>query len=199
MLGNERLDGMGMNPRTLLLVGLVFLAALARLVPHPPNFAPIGAMALFGGAHFRNRWAAFLVPLTAMLLSDCALEAATRLGLLQGWMATGWGFHRGMWYVYGSVALSAALGLLLRGKLSVWSVGGAVLGSSVLFFVITNLGTWLEWDMYPRSAEGLLACYVAAVPFFHWTLLGDAVYATVLFGGFALAEKRLAVLQPASG
>ena len=184
-----------MNSRSLVLVGMVVLAVLARLVPHPPNFTPIGAMALFAAANFRSRWAGFLVPLTAMLLSDLGLEVATRLGILGGWMATGSGFHLGMVYVYGSIILIAALGLLLRRHRSVGSVGAAVLGSAVLFFVVTNFGVWLEGLIYPRTAEGLLACYVAAIPFFHWTLLGDAFYVTVLFGAFALAEKKYPALQ----
>ena len=186
-----------MNSRNLLLVGMVLLAAFARLLPHPPNFTPIGAMALFGAAHFRSRWVGIVVPLLAMLLSDLGLEIAGRLGLLGGWMATGSGFHLGMIYVYGSILLIGLLGLLLRRHKSVASVGAAVLGSAMLFFVVTNFGVWLEGLIYPRTAEGLLACYVAAIPFFHWTLLGDAFYATVLFGAFALAEKRYPVLQAA--
>jgi hypothetical protein len=133
-----------------------------------------------------------------MFLSDVGLEIATQTGLLSGWMASGTGFHRGMGYVYGSIVLIGALGLLLRRNRSVWSVGGAVLASSVLFFLVTNFGVWLEWNMYPKSVEGLLACYTAAIPFFHWTLLGDAFYATVLFGGFAVAEKRHPAWQAAS-
>jgi hypothetical protein len=187
-----------MNPRILVLVGMVLLAALARLVPHPPNFTPIGAVALFGAAQFRSKWAAFVVPLAAMLLGDAGLELAAQTGILSGWMAKGTCFHRGMGYVYGSIVLISALGLLLRRHRSVWSVSSAVLASSVLFFLVTNFGVWLEWDMYPKSVEGLLACYTAAIPFFHWTLLGDAFYATLLFGGLALAEKKLPAFQAAS-
>jgi hypothetical protein len=186
-----------MNPRTLVLAGMVLAAALARLVPHPPNFTPIGAVALFGAAHFPSRWAAFLVPLAALFLSDLGLEAATRLGLYGGWMAGGTGFHAGMVVVYGTVVLIAALGLLLRRQRTVLTVAGATLASSVLFFVITNFGVWAEGALYPRTLAGLLTCYRAAVPFFHWTLLGDACYATVLFGGFALAQRRFPALQPA--
>jgi len=187
-----------MNSRSLILVGMVVLAVLARLVPHPPNFTPIGAMALVAAARFRSRWAGFLVPLTAMLLGDLGLEVATRLGVLGGWMATGSGFHRGMYFVYGSIVLIAAVGLLLRRHKSVGSVGAAVLASAVIFFLVTNLGVWLEGLIYPRTWDGLLACYVAAIPFFHWTLLGDAFYATVLFGTLALAEKKYPALQAAS-
>ncbi len=186
-----------MNTRTLVLVGIILLAALARLIPHPPNFTPIGALALFGAAHFQSRWAGFLVPLSAMFISDVVLQLATSIGLYGGWMAGGTGFHTGMVAVYGVVVLIAALGLLLRRKKTVLPVAGAALASSVLFFVITNFWVWAEGSLYSLTLEGLLTCYTMAIPFFHWTLLGDAYYATVLFGGFALAERRVPALQAA--
>src|SRR5262245_56444076 len=127
-----------MKPRTLVLIGMVLLAALARLLPHPPNFTPLGAVALFGAAHFRSRWTAFLVPLAALLVSDAALEVVTRLGWAGGWLAGGRGFYQGMWVVYGTIALIAAVGLLLRRRRTVPRVAAAVLGSSVLFFLVTN-------------------------------------------------------------
>jgi hypothetical protein len=186
------------SPRAWLLTALVVLAALTRLVPHPPNFAPIGAMALFGAFHFRGKWAALLVPLAAMFLSDLALEATTRLGLQSGWMAHGQGFHAGMWSVYAAFALIAVLGLLLRRKKSVPRVAAALLGSSVLFFLVTNFAVWAEGTLYPRTAEGLVTCYIAAVPFFHWTVLGDLAYGTALFGGFALAERWYPAVRTSS-
>jgi hypothetical protein len=185
-----------MNQRTLILVAVVFLAAISRLVPHPPNFTPIAAVALFGAAHLRSWWAAFLVPLAAMFVSDLGLQVTTSLGLAGGWMAGGTGFHKGMVVVYGTILLIAGLGLLLRRRKTVLTVAGATLASSLLFFIITNFAVWAEGELYPTSLAGLVACYTAATPFFHWTLLGDAFYATVLFGGFALAERHFPVLQP---
>lgn len=184
-----------MNARTLVVIGMVVLAALSRLIPHPPNFTPIGALALFGAAHFRSHWAAFLVPLSAMFLSDLGLEVITRLGLSSGWLSGGAGFHRGMPAVYGTIALIAAVGLLLRKRKTVLTVAAATFAASVLFFVITNFAVWTEGSMYPLTWDGLLICYTAAIPFFHWALLGDACYVTVLFGGFALAEKRFPTFQ----
>lgn len=73
-------------------------------------------------------------------------------------------------------------------------MAGTVLVGSILFFLVTNLAVWAMTTMYPKTWEGMVACYVAAIPFFHWTLLGDACYATILFGGFALAEWRWPVL-----
>jgi hypothetical protein len=67
----------------------------------------------------------------------------------------------------------------------------------VVFFIVSNFGVWAWWNLYPHTPEGLWACYTAAIPFFRNTLLGDATYSTVLFGGFALAERLLPVLREA--
>ncbi len=168
------------NPRFCTLVGIVLAAAAARLMPHPPNFTPLGALALFGGAHFTSTSPAFAVPLLAMLLSD---------GLL------GFGIHRLTPFVYGSFALIVVLGRLLRHRRSVPAIGSAAVAGAVLFFVITNFGVWLTGGLYPPTMEGLAACCVAAIPFFGNTLAADILYAAVLFGGFALAERRFAVLR----
>jgi hypothetical protein len=173
--------------RHIVLVGMILAAAVSRLIPHPPNFAPIAAMALFGGASFADRRLAFFVPLASMFLSDLAI------GLLSGDLSLG--LHRLIPVVYGSFALIVCLGFWLRKRRTVFPVAGAALAGSVLFFVLTNFGVWAFGSWYPKTWEGLVACYVAAIPFFHNTLLGDAVYNTVLFGGFALAAYRFPVLR----
>lgn len=173
--------------RFLALVGMILAAAASRLIPHPPNFAPIGAMALFGGACFAHRRAAFVVPLAAMFLSDLAI------GLLSGNLSLG--LHRLIPVIYGSFALIVCLGFWLRPRRTVVPIAGAALASSVLFFGLTNFGVWALGSWYPKTWDGLVACYVAAIPFFQNTLLGDAVYATALFGGLALAEKGLPALR----
>lgn len=173
--------------RFVVLIGLILMVAALRLLPHPPNFAPIGAMALFGGACFADKRVAFLAPLLAMLASDLAI------GLLAGdlWL----GLHPFLPFVYGSFALIVCLGFWLRQRRSVVPIAAAVLTGAVLFFVLTNIGQWYLSPMYSKTWAGLGACYVAAVPFFHNTLLSNAVYATLLFGGLALVEKSLPALR----
>lgn len=173
--------------RFLVLVSMILAAAVSRLIPHPPNFSPIAAMALFGGACFANKRMAFLVPLAAMFLSDFAI------GLLRG--DPSFGMHALIPVVYGSFALIVCLGLWLRGRRKAVPIAVAALASSVLFFVLTNFGVWALGSWYAKSWDGLVACYVAAIPFFHNTLLGDGVYATALFGGLALAEVSFPVLR----
>ena len=169
--------------RPLALAAVILLAAASRLLPHPPNFTPIGAIALFGGAHLRERWLAFIVPLAAMALSD----------LVIGW-------HRLVPLVYGSFALTVVIGMWLRDRKSVWPItAAAALASSVLFFVLTNFGVWAFGAMYPKTLPGLVATYVAAIPFFRNTVAGDLFYTAVLFGGFGSLERLVPDLrQPVS-
>jgi hypothetical protein len=160
--------------RLLALLSAILVAAVLRLVPHPPNFAPIGAMALFGGAYLGRRAIAFIAPLGALLLSDAII-----------------GFYAGMAFVYASVALIVLIGWAVSARLSPLRIAAAAMASSVLFFVVTNFGTWLSSGMYPHDAAGLAACYVAAIPFFQNTVGGDLVYTALLFGGFALLEDAI--------
>jgi hypothetical protein len=164
-----------LRPRLTLLLGLVALVALARLLPHPPNFSPVTALALFGGAYFASRYLALGVTLTAMLLSD--------------WLI---GFHPLMWAVYLSFAAVVMLGSWLREhRQSALPLAFAALGGSLLFFLLTNFAHWLMFADYPHTLAGLLACYVAALPFFQNALAGDLLFTAVLFGGMALIEQRL--------
>ena len=175
-----------LNVRHWTLLGIILAMAAMRLVPHPPNFTPLGAMALFGGAHFASRRAAFAVPLAAMFLSDLVLGHSV--------YHFGW-YHATMPYVYASFVLTVCLGLWLRQHRSPLAVSGSALAAALLFFLVSNFGVWLQWNMYPKTFEGLMACYVAAIPFFGYTLTGNLVYSLVLFGGFALAQRHVAGLR----
>jgi hypothetical protein len=164
--------------RLLVILFAILAAAFLRLVPHPPNFTPIAAMALFGGAYLGRRWLAFAAPLGALVLSDLVL-----------------GFYPEAIFVYLSVVAIVLIGRLLARHRTVLRVGAAALASSLLFFLVTNFGVWLVMDYYPKDAAGLIACYVAAIPFFQNTLAGDLVFTALLFGGWALAERALPVLR----
>ena len=171
-------------PGPLALAGLIVLAALTRLLPHPPNFSPVEAIALFGGAYFARRSAAIWVPLAAMFLSDLAL------GLVNGGIYWSYFLSAGFLLVYLCIALSALLGFGLRGRVSVLRVGAFSLLGSALFFLATNFGAWLGSPMYPQTGAGLAAAYVAGIPFFQYTLLGTLFYSALLFGSFAWLRAR---------
>ena len=157
--------------RIVALLCAIFVAAALRLVPHPPNFSPIDAMALFSGAYLGRRVLAFAAPLGALLLSDLVL-----------------GFYHGQATVYFTVALIVMIGMIALHRRSALRIGTAAIASSVLFFVVTNFGMWLSSGFYPRTLAGFEACYVAAIPFFQNTVAGDLFYTVLLFGGFRVAE-----------
>jgi hypothetical protein len=168
----------------LLLFGMILLAALSRLLPHPPNFSPVEAMALFGGAHFARRATALWVPLAAMFVSDIAL------GVMNGGIYAEYFLSAGFLLVYLCIALSTVLGFALRGRVTALRVTGYSLVGSVLFFLVTNFGVWLGSGMYPQTAAGLASAYVAGIPFFQNTIAGTLFYSAVLFGAFAWLRRR---------
>ena len=165
--------------RLIALLVAIFAASAMRLLPHPPNISPIAAMALFGGAYLPRRALAFVAPFGALAISDALLG----------------GFYPGMNFVYLSFGLTVLIGWAIAKRKSPLVIGGAAVASSVMFFVLTNFGMWLFSGFYPRTVEGLVACYVAAIPFFQNTLAGDLFFTALLFGGFALAERLLPALR----
>lgn len=174
------------SPRLLVLTGLIAFAVLFRLLVHfnpgvlPYNFTPVAAMALFGGAMFRHRALAFLMPLLAMFLSDLFI-----------------GIHTMSPLVYGCFAAMVLVGMgVLRGRHGPWRVLLTAAGSATGFFLITNFAVWLGSGMYPPSFSGLITCYVAGLPFYTWgSLPGTLLWSGVLFGGFALLTRRFPVLH----
>ncbi len=176
-------------PGPLLLAGLILVAALTRLLPHPPNFSPVEAIALFGGAYFASRRWALMVPLLAMFVSDLAL------GLIRGGIYFDYFANAGFWLVYVCIALSTVLGFGLRGRVGGTRVLGYSLLGSALFFLVTNFGAWLGSPMYPQTVAGLAAAYVAGIPFLQWTVLGTLFYSALLFGGFVLLRARVPALR----
>ena len=166
-----------MNTRLYTLVLIIFTIAMFRLLPHPPNVSPIAAMALFGGACFSDKRIALLVPFLALLLSDFIL-----------------GLHDTMVYVYAGFALTVVIGFWIRQNMNFGRISIAVVGSSVLFFIISNFGAWSTSGLYPMTIDGLMQAYVAAIPFFQNSLLGNIVFTALLFGGFAVLQRNVPTL-----
>jgi hypothetical protein len=152
---------------------LIVLAAASRLLPHPPNFAPVAAIGLFAGA-LSGRRIGWLVPFAALLASDLVLGFYNPVGMLWNYLAFG-------------ACLLIGSGLLEKRR-GLGRVAGAVLTSSLVFFALSNFGMWAS-GYYPRTWDGLVACYVAALPFFRNTLASDVLYSAVLFGGYALLVR----------
>ena len=165
--------------RLLIVLCFIVFAAIVRILPHPWNFTPVGAMALFSGAKLGRSWKAFVFPLVALFCGDLFV-----------------GFHRLMPVVYVSFAVSVLIGIAFRNRQTLLPLSAPTFLGALQFFLITNFAVWkMLSTIYPHSFAGLIACYIAGVPFFGNALAGDALYALVFFGGFALLER----LSPALG
>jgi hypothetical protein len=164
-----------LKPRFLTLCAIVLACALSRLIPHPWNVSPVAAAALFAGAHFSQKRWAYFIPLASLMVSDLIL-----------------GFYPGISFIYAAMAFTVFIGWSIRGNKTFASVTLASLGSSFLFYLITNFGVWAFGQIYPHTFSGLLMCYFAAIPFFQNTLLGDLGFTALLFGALYAADKKLA-------
>ena len=190
----EKSDKEAVQLRTLLIFLLILLAAALRLGPHPWNFTPVGAIALFSGAVIRDRRLTFLFPLLVMFATDAIIGfnnlsplvyASFLFSVLIGRSVVGARFSASQQVKRASQPDSAASVT----KRVLPRIAAATFLGALQFFLITNFGVWAFLNSYPRTDAGLAACYLAGVPFFWNTLAGDAVYATLFFGGFFLAER----------
>jgi hypothetical protein len=155
---------------TLLAVLFVVLAAASRVVPHPWNFTPMIAVALFGGARIERSWLAAIAVVGCLALGDIVLGAFP---------------YGGMEWVYGSMLLVVATGRLLRTRTGMVATLVAALGAGFVFFVVTNFAVFIGGGLYPRTAAGFVECYTAALPFYRNQIVGDVLFTSALFGLYA--------------
>jgi hypothetical protein len=148
---------------------IVIVGITMRLLPHPVNVTPVAAIALFAGAYFHKKYALW-VPLAIMMVSDLVI-----------------GLHDVFIYTWGSFVLVAVIGTWVKQHKTAFNVGAATIASSVLFFLITNFGVWIQW--YPKTVQGLVNCYTLALPFYRNTVIGDVLYVAVFFGIFELSAR----------
>ena len=157
-----------------LALGLVVLLALSRLIPHPPNFTPILGMAVFSGAIINRRFIAYLVPLTAMLLSDLYL-----------------GFHASMPIIYFSLAVCVLIGTFIEARVSILNSFLSISLGVLVFFLITNFMVWYGSGMYESSISGLMTCYFMGLPFVQNTFISSLLYGMGAFLIFDIINKRI--------
>ncbi len=163
-----------LTTRNLIALSLFAFAAIMRFLPHPPNFSPVAAVALFSGVYLSRR-TSIVVPLVVMMATDIFL-----------------GFYPGIAFTWFSMALVGVIGWWVRDHKSVFTVAGGALLGSVLFFLITNAAVWAfgNGSMYAHTFAGFIQCYVAAIPFFRNTILGDLTYVAAFFGVAELAYRH---------
>lgn len=181
-----------MSRRLLLALGLIATATLVRLLPHPPNFAPLGAMGLFGAFYFR-RSLGLLVPFVALFLSDLVLN-----NMIYSQYYPEFTFVTSVW-MYVALAGVMLTGLLVfRRSFGAVQVVSASVGASVVFFLISNFSTFWDTNLYPKTWAGLMACYTAGLPFFTNTLISDLMYSAVLFGAYSFITRRFPAIYGTS-
>lgn len=154
---------------------LILFGALSRLIPHPANFTALTALGLFSGYYFKNSKLSVLILIGALLFSDLLI-----------------GFHVLMPVVYGALLIPFMFGSYIsvfKNK-AVYTLF-SILASSVSFFIITNLAVWMFTQLYPKTYEGLIACFVAAIPFFKNQLCGDVFYTITIFGLFYILNTTV--------
>lgn len=151
--------------------GILILAVLSRFLPHPPNFTPILAIALFGGAIFKNKKIALAIPLVAVFMTDLVL-----------------GLHESMIPVYLCLGLFMFMGMNLN-KNNSKSIAINSIGAAIIFFIVTNFSVWVFGGMYTLDLSGFTLCYWNAIPFFTWSLVSTLLFSGILFGSYNLFEK----------
>lgn len=160
--------------RFVAIFGLVFLGLATRLLPHPPNFNSINAMALFSAFYLGNRWFSLGFVYLTMFLGDLVL-----------------GFHATMPFVYVSIGLIIFIGHHLKNQMSLRMTIPSTLACSLLSFIVYNFGVWMVGSLYPKTLDGLLICYIAAIPFHLNAIAGDLAYGVLFFSYICLVNKYL--------
>lgn len=177
-----------MNKEFKIASAFILVGFLYRLIPGVvPNFTPIGAMALVGGLYLNKRLLAFAIPVLALFASDLILNNTVYAS--SGGFSI---FQDYMIWTYGAFLLTVILGFILAKSPTLSKMVVGALGASVLFFVISNFGTWLTSGMYPKNLAGLGACFSAAIPFFRNTLIGNILFVTAFVGGVEYVRYRSA-------
>lgn len=178
---------------------MILLAAAFRLVQASTefsiltNFTPVGAIALFGGAYFTDRWKAFIIPMATLWLSDVFIN---RMFYFDHWVFT----YSGFYWVYGSFALMVFIGHFIK-KVSFVTVVLSGIGAALAHWIVSDLGVWLGGTdfttglPFTKDFSGLVKCLTLALPFLKNMLLGNLVFCGVLFGGFEWMQSRYPSLK----
>lgn len=182
------------NLRFSVLLLMVLITGLSRMIIQIDNFTPIGAMALFGGAYFSDRWKAFLLPLVSLFLSDMLIQGVIYKGQF------GFPLYESWYYVYGTFALIVLFGTWMLKKVTVKNILLAAIVSSLAHWIITDFGVWMSGcnlSVYTKDLNGFILCYTMALPYLKDFMLGTLFYSAILFGAFEWAQRKYpALAQP---
>lgn len=172
--------------KTLFVLGVILFVAVSRLLPHLPNFTPLAAIALFGGAYLLNKKMAYFFTFAALLVSDVLVNSLLyNDNNFLNYLAQPY-----VWAVYFSFGLTVFMGTSIQNNINIKNIGFFSISSSLLFWLITNFACWPNNPLYTQDASGLINCYVAALPYLG-NVVGDLFYNTILFGSVYMATKKI--------
>lgn len=172
-----------MNQTRTIIISLLVIGIGSRLIPHYPNFTAVGAISLFGAAFAGRRSIAIIIPFLIMLFSDMILNNFIYASAYPNDFGQFSFMYKGALWTYAALGIIVIFGYtLFRNGVGLPKVFAGAIGSSLLFFLITNFGVWAMSTFYPVNLAGLLACYTAGLPFLVNQMLGDMFFSMVLFG-----------------
>lgn len=189
------------NPRPFVLASFILAAGMFRLLTSSgttitplSNFTPLGAMALFGGCYYSDKWKAYLLPLLTLWLTDIVLN---RVFFFHQWVF----FYNGFVWTYASFALMVLIGQYIK-RVSVKSVVLAAIAGAVAHWLVSDIGVWLDGGTnittglpFTRDWSGFMACLYLALPFMKNMFLGNLIFGAAFFGLFEFLQRRFPVLQ----
>lgn len=179
------------NIQFVVLAAMVVIAGFSRLVVHIENFTPLGAMCIFGGAYFTDKWKACLTPLITLFLSDLVIQGVIYQGKY------GFPLYEGWYWVYGTFAIIVLIGNYVVKHVSVVSIVLASSIAALTHWIITDFGVWLGGcnGLYTRDFNGFVLCYTMAIPYMLKFLMGTLFYSAIMFGVYELVKRRLPILE----
>ena len=160
--------------KKLVLPFIIIFVAVMRLIPHPPNFTPIIAISIYAGIKFNNKYFAILIPIFSMVISDVFI-----------------GFHSNMLAVYFCIVINVFIGLFFAKKFTLLKYMSLSFLGACIFFIVTNFSVWILSDMYPASLEGLMSCYILAIPFFQNTLSSSLLFGCIIYYATIIFDRYL--------
>ncbi len=182
---------LNLNIQIFTIILFIIVGCMSRIIPHTPNFTPIGAICLFGASHFTKKSYAFFVPIFIIFLSDLFINNFIYVNESFIFL------YKGFYWQYISYLLIILLSMItLKRKISFLNIGISSISSSFIFFIITNFGVWFSSGLYSFNFIGLISCYVNALPFYFNTLISFLLYSYLLIGSFYLLQKKYKLIKP---
>lgn len=176
---------------------LALLAVLGKLLfVSVHNFAILESLALFSGAYMLLKRFAFIVPILGMFISDFVINNTIYRGFFPNQEGLIFFSQYMIWGTFG-IVLIVVFGKLFLKKVNITNVSFGIIGATLIFWVVTNFGSWLTYSTYPKNLGGLMSSYIAGLPFLKYSLMGNAIFGLFLFGGYELLKSKLPTLATA--